>query len=146
METPPEKSAPKADPAAALPLAGDLGQQLVAEAAARKPDALKSEAVVEAMTAAKIPVTNVKQFLGRTVLALYCSGGMTAHNTSVTVCEYADAEAAKVGLAHSEKQFAAIPMRTLTQNKASVLTLVRATDTPETKAEADAAIAVFSKL
>ena len=147
-ETTGEKPAPArgADPAANLPVGGDLMQQLVIEKASRKADAVKAETVIEALNKGGVPVDSVKQFMGRTVLALYCSGGATGHSTSVTVCEYADAEAAKAGLAHSEKQFGTIPLRTLTQNKASVLTLVRATDTPETKAEADKAIEIFTKL
>lgn len=143
---PAKPAEPPADPAPQLPVAGDLAQQLSVETAARKPDALKAETVIEALNKAQVPVGGVKQFMGRTVLALYCSGGATNHSTSVTVCEYADEAAAKAGLAHSEKQFGAIPMRVLKQNKASVLTLVRATDTPETKAEVDKAVEVFSKL
>lgn len=125
---------------------GDLAQQLQVEAGSRPPDALKAEAVLDALTKEGLPIGDRKQFVARTVLAKYCYGGMTAKATTVTVCEYADAAAATKGLQHSEKQFAAIPNRTLTQNKGTVLTLVRGLANDETKADADKAIAIFSKL
>lgn len=140
------QKAPPADPAPQLPTAGDLGQQLAVEAASRKPDALKAEVVLEALGKAQIPVGATKQFMGRTVLANYCFGGITGRGTSVTLCEYSGVDAAKAGLAHSQTQFASIPRRTLIQNKATVLTLVRADDGLEAKKEADQAIEVFTKL
>ena len=136
----------KADPAANLPVAGNLGEQLITEAASRPKDAIKAEAVFEALGKNGIAVNSVKQFMGRTVLANYCSGGLTALVTSVTVCEYATEAAAKAGLEQSAKQFASIRMRTLTQNKLTVLTLVRESDAPEKKAEAEKAIEIFKNL
>jgi hypothetical protein len=143
---PPQKQAVVVDYAAQLPVAGNLAEQLTVEAAARPKDAVKVETVLEALAKADIPVGNTRQFIGRTVFATYCFGGASAKSTTVTVCEYASADAAKAGLEHSQTQFASIPFRTLTQNKLTVLTLVRNADSPETKAEMDKAIEVFTKL
>lgn len=135
-----------ADYLAALPVGGNLAEQLQLEAAARPKGAITAEAVIEALGKAQIPLSNNKQFIGRAVLATYCFGGITAAATSVTVCEYPSADAAKAGLEQSQTQFAALPNRTLTQNKRTVLTLMRGVDSPATKAEAAKAVEVFSKL
>ncbi len=136
----------RAAPLAGLPMAANIAEQLQGEAAARPKEALRTETVIEALAKAQIALTDNKQFIARTVLANYCFGGTTAQATAVTVCEYSSVEAAKEGLEHSQKQFVGIPNRTLTQNKQTVLTLVRGMDTPQTKAEAEKAIEVFSKL
>ncbi len=134
------------DPAANLPLAGNPVEQLQVEAAARPQGAIKAEAVIDALGKAEIVVSNNKQFIGRTVLANYCFGGISGKAMTVTICEYASAEAAAAGLENSQKRAGSIPNRTLTQNKQTVLTLVRDGDSAENKAEADKAIEVFSKL
>jgi hypothetical protein len=134
------------DYAAGLPVAGNLAEQLQVESASRPKDALTAEAVLEALVKAEIPVGNTKQGIGRTVLANYCFGGSTARNTQVVICEYGSPEAAIAGREHSLKHFAAITNRTLTLNKRTVLTLVGAGESPETKAEMQKAAEVFSKL
>jgi Tfp pilus assembly protein PilV len=136
----------KVDYAAQLPVGGNMAEQLQVESAARPQDALKAESVIEALSKSEISVGNGKQFIARPVLATYCFGGTTPKATSVTICEYASVDAAKAGLEHSQKQFGSIPHRSLTQNKQTVMTLVRDVDSPETKAEADKAIEVFGKL
>jgi hypothetical protein len=143
---PPVEVAVAKDPAANLPVAQNLGEQLQVEAASRPADALKAEVVLEALGKAGIQVTNTKQFIARTVAANYCFGGVTPRAASVTICEYGSPEAAMGGMEHSLKQFAGIPNRTLTQNKRTVLTLVRAGDAPEEKADIEKAIEVFKNL
>lgn len=140
-----QKPAPKADPTAGLPLGGNLAEQLQLEAAARPKEAITAEAVLDALVKAEIRVDNTRQFIARTVLANYCFGGSTAKATTVTVCEYASVEAAKAGLEHSQSRAGPSSTRSLTQNKQTVMSLVRV-DSPETKAEADKAIEIFTKL
>ncbi len=145
-QNPPQKQSVAVDYLAPLPVAGNLAEQLTVEAAARSKDGIKVEAVIEALAKAEIVLGNTKQFIGRTVLATYCFGGSTAKGMSVTICEYSSPEAARAGRDHSLSQFASIPLRTLTLNKGTVLTVVRNGDAPEMTAEADKVIDVFNHL
>ena len=143
---PTQKQEVAVDYAAHLPVAGNMAEQLQVEAAARPKEAIKVEAVLDALGKADVAVGSTKQFIGRPVLANYCFGGSTAKGNSVTVCEYASVDAAKAGLEHSQKQFGTIANRTLTQNKLTVMTLVGGSESAETKAEAAKAIEVFTRL
>lgn len=134
------------DPAAGLPVAGNIAEQLQVESAARSKDGLKVEAVVEALGKADVPISNTMQYVARTVLATYCFGGVTGKATAVSICEYPTPEAAKAGMEFSTKQFGSIPNRILAVNKTAMLTLARGTDSPESKAEAEKAIEAFTKL
>ena len=91
---PAQKQEVAVDYAAQLPVAGNMAEQLQVEAAARPKDAIKVEAVLEALGKADVAVGNTKQFIARTVLATYCFGGSTAKGNSVTLCEYASVDAA----------------------------------------------------
>jgi len=136
----------KADPAANLPVAGNLAEQLTTEAAARSKDGLKVEAVLDALAKGGVTVTDTRQYIGRTVFATYCFGGITSKVIALTVCEYGTEDAVKSALERSEKLYGVSPLRTMTVNKLTVLSLVRPTDAEEGKVEADKAIQIFSKL
>ncbi len=88
------------------------------------------------MADAGIAMPAPRQFLGRTVLARYCGGGLSEGGLGVSVCEYDSTEKAERGKAYSTKAFASIPNRTLVVHQKSLLTLVAPTAPAQVQAAA----------
>jgi hypothetical protein len=142
-----DKPVPQKAPRAAaeflaeLPAAANLAEQLAAEAAGRPTNTPKAEAIFEALAKAGVAPIEPRQFLGRTVYAMYCFGGTTAKASAVTVCEYLSPEAALAGVQHAKEQFASVPNRIFSVNQKTVLTVAGAD-----ASEAAKAVEIFSGL
>jgi len=105
------------------------------------------EQVLDAVESAGLKLDGRRQFLGRTIGALFCAGGRTASGTGLAVCEFADETAAHNGREYSLRAFDKLfPHRQLLMNRKTVLTIVTPAATPEEEAQARIAAQVFERL
>jgi hypothetical protein len=134
---------PEAQPApqpARIPLA----QRLAREAAARPPDALRTEVLIEALAMRGINVAPPRQVLASPVGALYCEAAASARGLALSLCAYADAAELASGRARSHALFdRLIPGRTLIGHGKTLLTLA---PTPAAAQEAAIADQLFAEL
>ena len=87
-------------------------QRLAWEAENRPKRGVTVEQVFEALDRAGIAVTGTRQYLGVTVQASYCAGGVAADGVAISVCEYPTAKAADASRRFMEQRFAAMTSRT----------------------------------
>jgi hypothetical protein len=124
-----------------------LFAQLDFERKNRPMDTPRVEQVLDAVENGGLRLEARKQFLGRTVGALFCAGGQTTSGTGLAVCEFADEAAAHNGREYSLRAFAKVfPHRQLLVNRKTVLTIVTPSATPEQEAQAKTAAQVFERL
>ncbi len=138
----PNSASPPFDPAAV----GGLKLTLDRESASRPTGTPKAEQVFAALEKAGVKVDGIRQQLGATHGANYCSGGATAAGLGVNVCEYADAEAATAGRERSLKLLAGIKNREIFVNKKTTLTMMRGDGATGAAQERDKAVEAFKKL
>jgi len=101
-----------------------LGARLADEAASRPGRALRAEQLFAALERRGVLLSQKRQVLASTVGARYCELAVSDSGLGVSVCEYADDQAARAGSDASHQRFDAIvPGRTLLTRAGSVLTL-----------------------
>lgn len=122
-----------------------LFERLEAEKQARPAGTPNADTILAALESAGVKVKTRKQFLGSTVLAIYCTGGQTAAGVAIAVCEYASAEAAARGREHTIARFP-IEGREIWINGRTTLAVSRATPSSENEREITLAKETFSKL
>ncbi len=121
------------------------------EAKARPTGVLTVESVVAAFNKSGLPVSDQAQHLASPFGARYCVGAKVADETKapqldLSVCEYATEDAAIAGAQRSLEGFKMIPLRTVTRNKQTTLTLREYSKTPEHDALIAKATTTFQKL
>jgi hypothetical protein len=78
-----------------------------------------------AFAKAGVPINAPKQSLAMTYKAAYCSHGVTdAKDLSVLLCEYANEEQAKLGLAESKKVFPGLSVRQTWAHKSLIMVTI----------------------
>ena len=87
-----------------------------------------------------------QQHLGAPLGATYCSGVDVAEHLTVTICEYATADAATQGAEASRKNFAAITHRSVQAQRATTLTVIESPADARSAEAAKKAFAAFSAL
>ena len=114
------------------------------EAQHRPPGGIKTEAVFAALERAEVRLKRTRQYLGATVNASYCAGGITDQGLAISVCEYTSEEAAADGMTFMEKRFAALTPHARRHVRGQTL-LTIAAPSGSTDA-ADRAVETFSSL
>ena len=143
--TPAQASAPRAmEPSKHIE---PLLQRLQWEAAHRPANGVKTEQVMEALGGAGIRLTEQRQYLGATMSASYCAGGVTAEAVAISVCEYATVDAALAGKRLMDERFgAATPHARRVARKNAVLTISHASAAGARGPEVQRAIDTFTRL
>jgi hypothetical protein len=124
---------PKAQPKrVALPVAQvqvprvSLGQQLANELAARPAEAVRPEQLAGSLRQRGVEFARQRQVLASPIDAAYCETGVTTLGLGISLCEFADGDAAERGLAKSQVTFdSMVPGRTLITHKNALLTLTQ---------------------
>lgn len=103
-----------------------LGERLMHEAN----DYPEARAAIEASLARLqdhgIALTRTRQALARPLAARYCATALTAEGLGLSLCAFADREAAEAGRARSHRSFdALIPGRSLYVQESSLLTVTQ---------------------
>jgi hypothetical protein len=132
-------------PDAVAPSAPQLGGAFAQEAQARTGMKPQVEDVLAAFEAKGLPVKDIKQGLGRTSGAQYCSFGTTAAAARVVICEYADAAAAATALPKVRAQVAD-ERRRVEANGRLMVTLLASATTPEALKERDVMFEAFASV
>ncbi len=137
-------SAPQ--PSAAPGIAATLAQRLVNEAQSRPPIHPNADEVLVAFANAGGGVAAKKQGLAVTYKARFCEGGTTNDGAvTLSVCEYADDDSAKGGLAALQAIYPAKQSRHVL-HKDTVLTTLRLLDRPAAQALESKLVAVYLAL
>jgi len=126
----PPAPAPAAPPSGALPAATTLADRLAEEARSRPLIHPNADEVLAAFAAAGGEVTTKRQGLAATYKASFCEGGTTGDRlVTLSICEYPDGDAAKVGLRTLQEVY---PAKNATHvlHKDTVLTTLRLQDGP----------------
>lgn len=101
--------------------------QLQSEAKNRPSGSVTAERVFTALDGAGVSLTGRRQYLGATMKASYCAGGVTPDGIALSVCEYPSAEAAELGKRYMDKRFGAItPYARREVHGSTVLTIAHA--------------------
>jgi len=123
-----------AAPSSLAPGATTLADRLAQEAQSRLPIHPNADDVLAAFAKVGGVVTTKRQGLGATYKAKFCEGGTTEDGlVTVGICEYADADAAKVGLQALQEIYPA-KAATHVLRKNTVLTTLRLKDGPPAQA------------
>ncbi|MBA3392142.1 MAG: hypothetical protein H0T89_05830 [Deltaproteobacteria bacterium] len=85
-----------------------IAERLAWEAQHRPQRGVTAEQVFAAFDRAGVPVRGQRQYLGVTMQAGYCAGGVTLEGIAISVCEYTSPEAAEAGRRFMERRFAAM--------------------------------------
>lgn len=125
-------------------LAANLFGQMSEEAKHRVEGAPRIEALVAAVNAAGLTAEAPHQTLAATVRAKYCGASKVAANVGFTVCEFADEAARELG--KKTAQAYAVQHRTITENKGSLLIMLRLAETDSARKEAEIIEREFKKL
>ena len=120
-----------------------LGGAFAQEAQARTGVKPQVEDAFAAFEAKGFPLSDIKQGLGRTSAAQYCSFGTTAAAARVVMCEYADAAAAAAALPKVRAQVSDERRRVEVRGRL-MLTMLASATTPEATRERDAMFEVFA--
>jgi hypothetical protein len=125
-----------------------LAERLADETAARPAAiAVRAERAVAALSRAGLAAAPPQQVLAETVGASFCLASRTGSGLGISVCEFADADAAERGVGYSRRAFdRLVPHRRLERNGSTVLTISRSAAAPELDADAARAAAVFASL
>jgi hypothetical protein len=100
-----------------------LASLLADEAKHRPTGTVPVEAVLSAMEKAGIRLQESTQHPGSVWKAAFCKGAKTQEGVSLSICEYADEQAAKSGMEASRKAFAT-PGRSVYVNRKTTLTVL----------------------
>jgi hypothetical protein len=137
---------PLAGASAASPLGINLAQRLQREAQSRPHIAPNADDVLAAFGKVEAAVPAKKQGLGATYKASFCEGGTTGDGSvTVSVCEYADHDAAQEGLATLEIIFPAKQAQHVL-HKDTVLTTLRLQDTATAQALENRLVTAYQAL
>ena len=127
-----------------------FGERFAMEEKARPQGALTVENVYSAFNKAGLPVSEQAQHLAAPFGARYCVGAKISDGkepqADVSVCEYSTEDTAIAGTQRSLEGFKMIPLRTVTRNKQTTLTLREYSKTPEHDALMAKVTATFQKL
>ena len=123
-----------------------LSDRLAVEKMDRPKDALKAEAVFDALESKlKIPVIRRRQVLGLTVKAGYCELGDVEPGITLGVCEYDDEKSLAEGRAPA--RMLKIPNREIVEvKKLTTVAIQRSETTPEANAKAQQIADLVKKL
>jgi hypothetical protein len=83
-----------------------LAERLAWEAQNRPALDVTAERVFDALERAGVSVLTKRQYVGITMGASYCAGGMTRDDVAISVCEYASRTAAAAGKDFMDHRFA----------------------------------------
>lgn len=89
-----------------------IAQRLAWEARHRPERGITAEQAFDAFARAGVPLRGTRQYLGVTMQASYCAGGVTPEGVAISVCEYATPEAAEAGKGFMDRRFAAMTPHT----------------------------------
>jgi hypothetical protein len=123
-----------------------LGERLRREASRRPEARLHVDELLQTLASEGLELLRTRQVLAAPLAADYCVSGLSGSGLALSLCEFADADAAQRGLSRSHMTFdRLIPGRTLLLNRATLLTLTRP---PNAAAAAESArlAARFSEL
>ncbi|HEY6878761.1 MAG TPA: hypothetical protein VI299_12115 [Polyangiales bacterium] len=106
-----------------------LGERLSREAASRPVRAVRMEQLADALKGRGVVISRERQVLASVLDASYCETATTSRGLALSLCEFADADAAERGLARSLTTFEPlIPGRALDTRFNALLTVTQATD------------------
>lgn len=116
------------------------------ESSHRPSSEVTAERVLDALEHAQLPVPSRRQYLGASLRASYCTGGVTRDGLAIAVCEYPDAEAAVAGKQLMDRRFAAMKQAASRRaHRNTVLTIAGQTN-PSNNALVERAFEVFAAL
>jgi hypothetical protein len=145
---PAEKASAFAAPKALGPsgIAATLSERLLNEAQSRPPIHPNADDVLAAFAKVGGGIAAKKQGLAATYKASFCEGGTTTDGTvTLSICEYAGDDSAKVGLAALEAIYPAKQARHVL-HKETVLTTLRLQDAPAAQALESKLVAAYLAL
>jgi hypothetical protein len=150
----PQLASPVAVPGATVATLPNMPipERFVAERRGRPSGVTPSvEDVYAALEKSGIRVVDRKQHLGAPFGARYCVGARAvgpgdASMMHISVCEFVNADAARIGRDYSAEGMKSIPFRTVYANKATTLTLREERHEPNVDALVDTAAATYATL
>ncbi len=116
------------------------------EADHRPSSAVTAERVLDALEHAQLPVSSRRQYLGGTLRASYCAGGVTRDGLAIAVCEYPDATTATAGKQLMDSRFAAMKQVALRKAHRNTVLTIAGNTNPSNSALVERAFEVFATL
>ncbi len=121
-------------------------QRMDLEKTSRSAATPRIEDVLVALGSAGVSVAEAKQHVAAPIGARYCVGAKTAHDVALSLCEYSDEAAANTWRDANARTFHAIKTRDDYVNKATTLTVLKPTATPDSEADAQRVASAFARL
>lgn len=123
-----------------------LGEQLAKELAARPSRAVRPAQLSEELQKQGVQFSRQRQVLASPIDASYCETAVTSLGLGISLCEFADGDAAERGLAKSQVTFdSMVPGRTLITHGNTLLTLTQPSG-PAAERQLELARASFAAL